>query len=401
MMKAGMAVVDVTPPVNVPLNGFETRKTGSRGVHDPLFARALVLDNGRTRLGWVIADLIGFPREMTAKIRREAADSMRVAETNVMISGTHTHGGPGLRPAPEIQADHAAHGRWLDGLPGKIVQALSAAAGRMEPVELACGRAVCDTVQHNRRFHMKDGTIKMVWDKFDPADVAWLGPVDPAVQVLALRSGGRLGGAVAQFACHATAVVGDNFLITADWPGVTCREMKSLAGSPDLWAAVAQGCCGDITPSPPRGTFEICEAKGKEIARIAGRALGRVEPHRSGELGAVRIPVRLARKKPGSDPAPTGEFHETEVQVLRIGDAAVVGLPGEAFVGIGLEIKAHSDFPWTFAGSYANDYDDADLGYIPTAVEYAGGYEATASMVVPGSDAILIAAAREALSKLG
>jgi hypothetical protein len=398
MISAGLAAVEITPPPNVPLDGFDTRKTGSQGVHDPLYARALVLDDGKTRLAWLVADLVGFPYALTTAVRRTVTDRTGIPGDHVMLSATHTHGGPSLRARPDVDADHPAHGQWLRELPGLLENVLGSAASRLEPAELACGRTALDTVQHNRRFHMKDGTVKMVWDNPDPAGVARLGPVDSTVQLLAIRSGGNLGGVVVQFACHATAVTGNNFLITADWPGVVSHEIGKAY--PGVWTAVAQGCCGDIPPSPPRGTFEVCEAKGREITAAALGALDRAVAMRTTELGAVRIPVRLARKKPGLDPAPTGGYHETEVQVFRIGDAVVVGLPGEAFVRIGLDIKAASAFRWTFVGSYANDYDDAELGYIPTADEYAGGYEATASRVVPGSDAVLIAAAREALGRL-
>jgi len=399
MIRAGLAAVEITPPPDMPLDGFDTRKTGSLGVHDPLYARAVVLDDGRMRLAWLIADVVGFPYALTMAVRTTVTDLIGIPGDHLMLSGTHTHGAPSLRARDDVVADHAAHGAWLRELPGLLVNALAAAAGGMEPAELACGRVALDTVQHNRRFHMKDGTVKMVWDNPDPDSVARLGSVDPAVMALAIQSGKRLRGAVFQFACHATAVTGSNFLVTADWPGVVCHEIGKAY--PGAWTAVAQGCCGDITPSPPRGTFEVCEAKGKEISAAALSALDRAGSMRTVELGAVRIPVRLARKNPGLDPAPTGGYHETEVQVFRIGDAAVVGLPGEAFVSIGLDIKAASGFPYTFVGSYANDYDDAELGYIPTADEYAGGYEATASGVVPGSDAVLIAAAREALVRLG
>jgi neutral ceramidase len=401
MIKAGMARVDITPPKNVPMEGFDTRRTGSQGIHDPLYARSIVLDNGRARLGWLIADLIGLPSAVTAAIRKAAAERAGIPEDNLMVSATHTHGGPAVRPAPEIKADHDAHAAWLDRLPGVLVDALSSAAEELEPIETLYGRAVCADVQHNRRFHMKDGTVKMVWDNPVPADIAYLGPMDPAVQVLAFKSRDRLRGVIVQFACHATAVVGDNFLITADWPGVTCRELETKADPSGPWVAVAQGCCGNITPSPPRGTYEICKAKGGKVAQVTLRALGRTEPIRSETLAAARIPVRIPRKKKGLDPSPTGEYYPSEVQAFRIGDVAAVGLPGEAFAEIGLEIKAYSEFRGTLVGSYANDYNEAELGYIPIAAEYGGGYEAAAAGVAPGADAILIAAARRALEELG
>jgi len=396
----GTAAAEITPPENVPLSGFESRKTGSRGVHDPLFARAVVLDDGTTRLGWLMVDLVGIPAATTAAVRAKASALTGVPVDRIMVSCTHTHGGPALQPFPGIDADHAGHQGWLDHLPGTLGGVLGEAAGKLEPVEVLVGASECTDVQHNRRFHMKDGSVKMVWDNPDPAEVVRLGPIDPAVQVLAFKSGDRIRGIIAQFACHATAVTGDNFMITADWPGVVCRELRSEPGAGELWVAAAQGCCGDITPSPPRGTFEVCEAKGRVIAAAVRRAIDAANPVSGETLAAATIRVRLPRKNAGLDSTPTGEFYDAEVQAFRIGDVAVVGLPGECFVGIGLAIKAASPFRTTFVGSYTNDYDDDELGYIPTATEYEGGYEVTASRVAPGADAILGSAAREALAKL-
>ena len=399
-MKAGMAEVEITPPANVPLDGFETRKTGSQGVHDPLCARAVVLDDGTSRIAWLIADLVGIPAATTARIREIASARLGTSPDRIMVSSTHTHGGPSPHLAPGIEADQVAHAGWLAALPGKLAGVLAAAAGLLEPAEILHGRAECAEVQHNRRFHMKDGTIKMVWDNPDPAGVARLGPVDPEVQVIVIRTGGRPRGVLAQFACHPTAVTGGNFLITADWPGVVYREVRAETGPPDLWVAVAQGCCGDITPSPPRGTFEVCEAKGRLVAHAVMRALASATPVRSAPLAAARAPVRLPRKNAGPDPSPAGGSYDGEAQVFRIGDLAVVGLPGEPFVEIGLRIKSVPGFRGILAGGYTNDYDDAELGYIPTAGEYGGGYEPTASRVAPGADALLVSAARDALSRL-
>ena len=400
MMRAGLATVEITPPPNVPLDGFETRKTGSQGVHDPLFARAIVLDDGTTRIAWLIADLVGMPAATTATIRTEGACRAGTTGDRIMVSSTHTHGGPSPHPVPGVEADHAAHARWLEALPAALGVALGDAAAALEPAEILHGRTACTEVQHNRRFHMKDGGIRMVWDNPDPADDARLGPVDPEVQVIEIRRAGRPRGVIAQFACHATAVTGGNFLVTADWPGVAVRELERISGDQGLWVAVAQGCCGDITPTPPRGTFEVCEAKGSIVAHAMMRALVGATPVRSAPLAAARVPVRLPRKIAGPDPSPAGGFYEGEVQVFRIGDLAIVGLPGEPFVEIGLRIKALPGFRGIFVGGYTNDYDDAELGYIPTSGEYGGGYEPTASRVAPGADDLLVSAAREALSRL-
>jgi len=411
MLKVGTAEVDITPPVNVPMVGYSARKTGSRGTHDPLFARALVADNGTARIGWVISDLLGLWAETTCRCRALASEMSGIPANCLMFSTTHNHGGPDTRPQPKTEADHAAHQRYLDELPRKLAECLAAAAAKTEPARLSFGRAVMDKVQHNRRCHMLDGKVAMDWENPDPAQVAWLGPVDPAVQVLAFAGKKGLHAVLVQFACHATVMDSGNCLITADWPGEARRQLQRLltegagaTGAPRArsstppWVAVAQGCCADINPRFPRDSYDQVEAKGRLVAEAAKRALDRTEPVRGEELKSVVVPVKLPRKKEGLDATPTGEFYEGEVQAFRLGDVAIMGLPGEVFTGIGLAIKAHSEFRGTFVGSYAGDYDP---GYIPVAAEYAwGNYEIETCRVARGSDALLTEAALQALSLL-
>jgi hypothetical protein len=402
MLKVGTAEIDITPPLGVPMAGYAKRKSGCKGVHDAIMARAIVVDNGPARIGWVIADLIGLLSPITRRFRDLGSEMCGIPADCLMISATHDHGGPD--PRPEANADNVVHRRYLDDLPRKLAECLAAAAAALEPAKVSFGRAVTDRVQHNRRYHMLDGMVLMDWDEPDPAKVAYRGPVDPAVQVLAFEGKKGLRAALVQFACHATVMDSGNLLISGDWPGAACRHLQGLlsAGARGKakapWVAVAQGCCGDVNPRFPRDTFEEVEAKGRIVAETAKRALERAVPVRGEEVGGIIVPVKLPRKNIGLDAAPTGEFLDVDVQAFRIGDTAIVGLNGECFVGIGLAIKAYSEFRGTFAGSYANDYEP---GYIPVGAEYAaGGYEVETSKVARGGDVALVEAARQALEAL-
>ncbi len=404
MFKCGASQTDITPPMGVPMAGYGKRTSGSEGVHDPIMARAIVLDNGTRRIGWVITDLIGLTTADTDGIRDAVSKSCGIAVDSLMVSSTHTHGGPDTKPQEKAQADHEAHKAYLKELPGKIIQCVSAAAEGLAPARVSFGRATLDKIQHNRRYHMTDGTVLMDWDDPDPAKVAYLSPVDPAVQALVINSDSGVRAVLVQFACHSTVMDSGNRLITADWPGAACRHLQSLltagqgAKGQGPWVAVAQGCCGDINPDYPKDTFDEVDAKGHAVAEAAKRAVERAEPAKGDDLKAVILPVRLPRKNHGFDTTPTGEFYDSQVQGFRIGDVAIVGLPGEVFSGIGLNIKAHSEFRGTFVGSYANDYEP---GYIPLSSEYVfGGYEVEYCRVAPGADVAVTAAALETLKGL-
>lgn len=403
MLKLGTAQVDITPPPNVPMCGYSARKRGSEGVHDPIFAKALVVREGGDHFGWVIADLIGVMADMTREVRTLASRLTGIPAKAIMVSTLHDHSGPDVRAQPKCDADHAMHKRYLEVLPKMLAGSLVAAAKSLEPVMVSYGRAALDTVQHNRRFHMTDGKVSMDWDRPDPAKVAWRGMVDPAVQVLAFRNKKGLRAVLAQFAMHSTVMDSGNLLITADWPGAARRHLARLVAprggrKAAPFISIAQGCCADVNPAFPRDTFREVEAKGRKVAEAAKRALERAQPLCGEEVKAAVVPVRLPGKKEGLDPRPTGKFWKGEVQGFRIGDVAIVGLPGEVFVGVGLDVKAHSDFRATFVGSYANDYKP---GYIPTSAEYAwGNYEVETSAVALGADVMLTAAAMKALGKL-
>lgn len=401
MLKVGTAVMDITPPDNVPMAGYGTRKSGSNGIHDRLSARAIVLENGGKRLGWIIAEVLGFKAEMGARIRALACESASLSPECLMISSTHTHSGPDSNPQPDADADHAAHERYLEELPAKLAACIGEAAASLEGATVRFGRAVETRVEHNRRYHMDDGQVLMDWDNPKAEHVLYRLPVDPGVQVLSFEGEKGLRAVIFQFACHSTVMDSGNLLISADWPGAACRHLQELMaaheGGGEPWVAFAQGCCGDINPAYPKDTFESVDEKGRMVAETAFRALSRSEPVKGDDLDSVMVPASLPRKEYGLESPPTGEFYDCDVQAFRIGDVAIVGLPGEVFSGIGLNIKAHSEFRGTLVGSYTNDYG---LGYVPLSSEYSGGYEPEYSKNAPGADVVLTEAALKALVAL-
>ena len=94
MLKVGIAKLDVTPPVGARMAGFAGRVFPSLAVHDPLWARAVIFDDGKQRIGLVQMDLIGVWETTAAKVREGAAKSAGVVPSGLMLSGTHTHSGP-------------------------------------------------------------------------------------------------------------------------------------------------------------------------------------------------------------------------------------------------------------------------------------------------------------------
>jgi len=94
MLKIGVAKVNITPPIGVPLSGYEARKKISQGIHDELYAKALVLDDGEKKIALVVSDLLYLDKDFTESVRRQIEGSTGISSKNVMVTVTHTHAGP-------------------------------------------------------------------------------------------------------------------------------------------------------------------------------------------------------------------------------------------------------------------------------------------------------------------
>ncbi|HKG25489.1 MAG TPA: hypothetical protein VKB09_07555, partial [Thermomicrobiales bacterium] len=202
MLRAGTGVTTITPPLGTPLSGhFEYREAAT--VADDLTARALVLDDGATRLALVVCDLIRLPASMVACARDRIAARTRIPADNVLISATHTHTGPatysgqGNAGEPPVRPDGPeptyplisrvaggllsapADPAYVDWVAGRIADSVALACARSVPARLATGATDVAGVCFNRRYRMRDGTVVFNPGINNPDIVDVAGPVDP------------------------------------------------------------------------------------------------------------------------------------------------------------------------------------------------------------------------------
>jgi neutral ceramidase len=247
--QAGAAEAVVTPPVGGQLEGYGGRDAGSTGVHDELFAHALVLDDGTTRVGLVSVDTLGVDRHIVGQIRTAVAERAGIAPDNLMVWATHTHGGPRGLISFRATADAAL----VQITCRQIVGAVIAATGRLRPARLSLGTGRVDGVSQNRRY--PDG------------------PTDPVLHTL--RVDGEDGAPIAalvRFTCHPTVMNSDNLRITADYPGVVNRVVKTILGA-DTTVLFANGACGDINPARVAAVFPEVERIGTIVGAQAAQVL--------------------------------------------------------------------------------------------------------------------------------
>jgi hypothetical protein len=433
---AGAAAVVITPPDGTPLSGYYSQR-GSQGVLDDIHAKAVVLDDGTTRVALVVCDLLSLPRHTVVEARGLIEKETGIPGGHVMISATHQHTGPVV--ARESSRDDLDGGSspagtsYTEKLPALIAKAVADANAARVPARVSYAREEERRLAFNRRFWMRDGTVGWNPGKLNPDILRPVGPTDPEVGVVYFEAGSNEATrpliTYVNFALHPDTTGGAR--VSADYPGALSRSLAAYRG-PDMLTIFANGACGEINhvnvqwPARQQGPAEanrigtiLAAAVLKAVMDLKpaeGTAL-RVRseivplpaaPWTEADLAAAREVVKRPREAKFLDlvkayrvldtAARDGKPFEVEVQVIAMGrDLAWVSLPGEAFVGLGLSIKAASPFRQTHIVELAN----GAIGYIPDRSAYVqGNYEVVSARCAEGSGEMLVTAAVKMLKDL-
>jgi hypothetical protein len=389
--------------------GYFGREGVSTGTHDPLYARALVLDNGQKLLALVAVDLVAVESAFTASVRTAVHQAIGIPPEHLLIGASHTHSGPALfRWADDLDPDVEPQ------VQRGIVQAVRQAYQNRRPARIGWADTYLDCISINRR---------------DPA-----GPIDPRVGVMRVEDENEVPIAlVVNFAIHTCLISALNLSYTADVSGCAMETLERAY--PGAVAMFLNGAAGNINPAaypwgpkenviplfrklwhagqPHPRTFRNAVRLGNVLAgsvlqaaeqvaqchtdlSLAGRVQQVTVPLKSAEeLGQFRQFMNLAPSFGGSRLA-AEEFH-TEVQALAIGSKLYVGLPGEPFVELGLDLQHRFGHDRTYVVGYAND----DARYVlPQAAYEDNRYDTWASVLGPGSGEMLLDAAERAVREL-
>ena len=422
-LQAGSAAVDISPIV-FPI---ALRSGASNYVHDPLHVRAVALENGTGRAAIALVDDIGVSRETTdaAKAAVAAKTGWKVEE--MLISGTHTHTAP--KGGDTSEGRIAYETRRREGM----IEALTKAIESLEPARVGYASDEEPDEVHNRRWHLKPGTMtpnpfgKLDKVATNPGRDRLLkpaGPTDPEVSVVDVRTRrGKPLGFIANYSLHYVGGIPtmrdekgkEMGMASADYYGEFARIMPYRIGGANppanFVAFMTNGTSGDINnidfegTRPPRAPFEQVRVVAGKTADAAWRAVKKIESYEENPLVAMRQrevelkyrnmsveevehALRLLKLPKNErenlhDKAiqyanATVQYSEPDktekviVQAIRIGEQAIVSLPFEVLVEIGLEIKEKSPFPHTFTISLAN----GGYGYLPPPHQHdLGGYE--------------------------
>ena len=405
MIRAGTSKVCITPPIGTWQGGYGARTRPAEGVHDDLYARAIVLRSSESdslahAVAIVSVDVVGLPHTVADGARRRAEEMTGIPAAHIALCCSHTHGGPIFRPfvgrdGPQPDADY------LLVLEKYLAGAVAAAARELRPVAVRLGR---DAVHFNviRRLMTPEGLVM----RPNPD-----GAVDHEALVLRVDEVGPKGEFVDgtplallfRFSCHATAMGASNYLITADYPGAAAAHIETAYGGATT-ALFLQGCAGNIRPYLTSASGGFTSADWTILARL-GRELGAsvvsaaersllarsvsstASDDASGSSGPSDAQVAAASQTvtlPYADYPGKADPHEgipAEVQVFRLGAYCLLAVPGEVFVEIGWRIRdavaeqLRLDPSHVIVTAYAN----GSIGYLPTAAAIQeGGYETTA-----------------------
>ena len=397
----GAAKIEITPPLEVPYLSFAPRHRAFAAVHDPLFTRALVVSDGQRRGAIISAEAIGFinsvlgeGRNFTAEVRSEVERRTNIPADAVMLTAAHVHSSPDsidIRPLRGSPAGAA----WLEGLIGKMGLAAEMAQRNAFEATLGIGQAEFPRYSRNRRGEdCLDNLVTVL--RFESPD--------KKRRIL-----------IVNYACHPVIVQAQD-RISADYVGVMASRLENKV--PGLEACLfLQGACGDINPwIDDTRDFADVMRMGTALAGKVTEIIGVISSKEQLSEPVLVAPASESLELP-SRPLPTpGEAkslasgdnrmwlgdelaerlregqraYSSELQIIRLGNAALAGIPGEPFCRMG---KAIREMAWPLTGipvGYANGY----VGYIVPPESWArGGYEVDPgpwSKVAPESHVLIL-----------
>lgn len=422
VFKAGAATSNITPFLGAGIVGNFTVPPATH-IRDELHARCLVLDDGTTKLVFVVVDSVSVNREVFDAAKKQITEATGIPAENMMMSATHTHSGPSARGANAL-----AVGKPFDDyqtfLTQRIADGVRRAVNNLQPARLGYGAGAVPQHVFNRRWKMKPGTkmtnpfgeedkVVMNPGVGNPNLLEPAGPTDPQVSFISVQSTNGVPLALlANYSLHYVggvptgAISADYFAVFANRIGELLKAERTDA---PFVGILANGPCGDVNninfagKSEKRAPYEKMKIVAEDVAQEVLKVYQKTEHHDWVELKAAQSELTLAMrvatpeqvkwaKETLAKPTTISPIHRLEkvyaertlsaaewpkevsilLQAFRIGEFAVAAIPFETFTETGLELKAKSPIKPMFVIELAN----GGYGYLPTPEQHElGGYE--------------------------
>lgn len=365
-LRVGFGKADITPKIQddrpVWIAGYGHNRP-AQGVHDPLYCRCLVLDDGDQKIAIASIDLVGLQYPDVKRIRQLLPEL-----DYVLVSSSHNHEGPdviGLWGPTPLQSGVDAE--YLGFVVEQTAKAIKNALGEMTSVTAAFGTAKDATL-------LRDSRLPIVYD-------------DVLRTIRFVGSADKTAGLLVQWSDHPESLGSKNQQITADFPYAVIAELERHYECPIVYVT---GAVGGLMSNPSSirtaagtdledGSFEFAEEYGRQIAELAKKAVDSSQPVGLSPFDVAAKPVAIHLENPlyvlarstgvlqrearawTGDPEqlgtlaneatpPTELAIETEVAYLRLGEIHVAAIPGEIYPELVYgkfqePVEPHVDFP--------------------------------------------------------
>jgi hypothetical protein len=365
-LRAGLAKAELTPAGSMPMYGYANRKCGdATGVHDPLWAKALVLAAGDTRLAIVTADLGNLVAE---NLRKDVAEQLDIPV--LLLAPSHTHSAPRFLK----QEGGAENPAYLAEVERKIFEAVKAASKSMFDAKLSTGRGSIQ-LGYNRLLPREDGRSRALFDNLERIPY---GPVDPEFMLLRVDDlQGRPRALVIHYAVHAVVLGPANCKYSADYPGVLKAKVEEAM--PGVEAMFVQGGAGDVNPlfmarsGDEAKDFAVVAKMGETLAAEVLKVAKKMTP--LAITGPIQHRSQVLKFANRWDKTQAVEAGITTVLIGR--EIAIAALPGEPLHKLQLAWKERAEVPFPAFYGYTWSSGGGWVSYIPDLKSAAhGGYGA-------------------------
>ncbi|MDD5688074.1 MAG: neutral/alkaline non-lysosomal ceramidase N-terminal domain-containing protein [Elusimicrobia bacterium] len=380
-MKVGVSKIVITPPVGVDLWGYGYYiNRRSVAVHDDLFAKAVLFDDGKNRSMIIVCDLGALGEDSIRECKNEIVKSVNIKKENICICTTHTHAGP---VTVNTRAIGTLDENYLKDLKKNIIESAKRAESDLEDVRIGAAKGEID-IGYNR--------------------VIENGPKDNELFVMRIdKTSGGTKAVIYNYNAHPVNSGSNNFLISSDWPGQANQNIEKEIGCIPVFL---QGYCGDINVKDD-GNFEKAKEYGKDISDELLKVYKNIKVKDGLKIdmksAIINLPLHVPtieevdermekysdwRKKDVNFERFMQEWKEeimnkvknnssnllpVEIQILKVGKDIVFAIqPSELFTKVGMKIKKivrDKGFKNVFVVGYANDY----VGYIPDEEDFGDG----------------------------
>ena len=444
MLQAGFSRVNVTPMMGIEIDGyFKIRR--AEAVLDDLELIALALACDDKKIVMMTIDHCGIKKVVMDTIRDRVAKQLQLPMEAIVISATHTHTGPMIRP----DATDPLELEYLEFVTRRAVDVANFALNDLKPATMGWGIGQAPRVAFVRRFRMKDGSVQTNPGVNNPNISAPIGDVDERVNVVRFRRENADDIVMVNFGNHPDVVGGNK--ISGDWPHFLRRTVeKAIDNTKCIFFNGAQGDVNHVNVFPQGGEMNDMFHDFDDVARgyaharhighvVAGGVLQVYDKVKFVDVDSIRFTEKIV--KVPSNRATVEELPEAhrindlhnagkdselpyegmmlttvEAKAARmvalengpdlfdlpltgvsIGPIAFVGIPGEPFTGIGRALKETEEYDLVMPACLTNGSE----GYYPMQEAYdEGGYEAGTSQFKAGVAELLIDGGKAMLKEL-